>query len=101
MDLGLADATAAVGGCSSGMGWATARCLAGDGGRGAGVGRTKATLDNALTDLTHRGSADALGLVADIGDTAQVEKVFAELSERWDGELNVLINTVGPGAPGL
>ena len=31
---------------------------------------------------------------------AQVDKVFAELGERWDGELNVLINTVGPGAAG-
>jgi 3-oxoacyl-[acyl-carrier protein] reductase len=101
MDLGLADATAAVVGGSSGMGLATARCLAEDGARVAVIGRTKATLDNAVTDLTDRGSADALGLVADIGDTAQVEKVFAELSERWDGELNVLINTVGPGAPGL
>jgi 3-oxoacyl-[acyl-carrier protein] reductase len=101
MDLGLADATAAVVGGSSGMGLATARCLAEDGARVAVIGRTKATLDNAVTDLTDRGSADALGLVADIGDTAQVEKVFAELSERWDGELNVLINTVGPGGPGL
>jgi 3-oxoacyl-[acyl-carrier protein] reductase len=101
MDLGLADATAAVVGGSSGMGLATARCLAEDGARLAVIGRTKATLDNAVTDLTDRGSPDALGLVADIADTAQVEKVFAELSERWDGELNVLINTVGPGAPGL
>jgi len=100
MDLGLADATAAVVGGSSGMGLATARCLAEDGARVAVIGRTKATLDNAVTDLTGRGSPDALGLVADIGDAAQVEKVFAELSERWDGELNVLINTVGPGAPG-
>ena len=29
-----------------------------------------------------------------------VDKVFADLGERWDGELNVLINTVGPGAAG-
>jgi 3-oxoacyl-[acyl-carrier protein] reductase len=101
MDLGLADATAAVVGSSSGTGLATARCLAEDGARVAVIGRTKATLDNAVTDLTDRGSPDALGLVADIAYTAQVEKVFAELSERSDGQLNVLINTVGPGAPGL
>jgi 3-oxoacyl-[acyl-carrier protein] reductase len=101
MNLGLAAATAAEVGGSSGMGLATARCLAEDGSRVAVIGRSKATLDNAVTDLTDRGSPDALGLVADIADTAQVEKVFAELSERWDGELNVLINTVGPGAPGL
>src|ERR1700733_7294275 len=101
MDLGLADATAAVVGSSSGTGLATARCLAEDGARVAVIGRTKATPDNAVTDLTDRGSPDALGLVADIAYTAQVEKVFAELSERSDGQLNVLINTVGPGVPGL
>ncbi len=100
MDLGLANATAVVVGGSRGMGLATARCLAEDGARVAVVGRTRATLDSAVTDLTGRGSPDALGLVADIGDAAQVDKVFAELGERWNGELNVLINTVGPGAAG-
>jgi NAD(P)-dependent dehydrogenase (short-subunit alcohol dehydrogenase family) len=82
------------------MGLATARCLADEGARVAVVGRTRDALDSAVTDLTGRGSPDALGLVADIGDAGAVEKVFAELGKRWDGELNVLINTVGPGAPG-
>jgi len=53
-----------------------------------------------VEDLTSRGSPDAVGIVADIGDGAAVDKVFAELGERWNSELNVLINTVGPGAPG-
>lgn len=100
MDLGLANATAAVVGGSSGMGLASARCLAEDGARVAVIGRTKGALDSAVTDLKERGSPDALGLVADIGDAAQVDGVFAELGERWGGELNVLINTVGPGAAG-
>src|ERR1700756_1985632 len=100
MDLGLADATAVVVGGSRGMGLATARCLADDGARVAVVGRGRDALDSAVTDLTERGSPDALGLVADIGDAAAVDKVFAELGERWGGELNVLINTVGPGAAG-
>ena len=100
MDLGLANATALVVGGSRGMGLATARCLAEDGARVAVVGRTRAVLDDAVTDLTDRGSPDAVGLVADIGDFGAVEKVFAELGRRWNGELNVLINTVGPGAAG-
>jgi 3-oxoacyl-[acyl-carrier protein] reductase len=100
MDLGLANATAVVVGGSSGMGLATARCLADEGARVAVVGRSKAKLDSAVTDLNGRGSPDALGLAADIRDAGQVDKVFAELGGRWDGELNVLINTVGPGAPG-
>ena len=100
MDLGLANARTAVVGGSRGMGLATARCLADEGARVAVIGRTSAALDIAVTDLTDRGSPDVLGLVADIGDAGQVDSVFADLAERWNGELNVLINTVGPGAAG-
>jgi 3-oxoacyl-[acyl-carrier protein] reductase len=100
MDLGLANAAAVVVGGSRGMGLATARCLAEEGARVAVVGRTRASLDSAVTDLTGRGSPDALGLAADIGDAGEVDQVFTELGQRWNGQLNVLINTVGPGAPG-
>ncbi len=100
MDLGLANATAVVVGGSRGMGLATARCLADEGARVAVVGRSLDALDSAVGDLTRRGSPEALGLAADIGDAAAVDKVFADLAGRWDGELNVLVNTVGPGAAG-
>jgi NAD(P)-dependent dehydrogenase (short-subunit alcohol dehydrogenase family) len=82
------------------MGLATARCLADDGAKLAIVGRTPAVLDEAVADLTRRGSPDAVALVADVTDAAQVDAVFAELGARWDGKLNALINTVGPGAVG-
>jgi 3-oxoacyl-[acyl-carrier protein] reductase len=100
MDLGLTNATAVVVGGGRGMGLATARCLADDGARVAIVARSRADLDRAAADLTDRGSPDAVGLVADIGDADQVNGVFAELGDRWNGELNVLINAVGPGAVG-
>jgi NAD(P)-dependent dehydrogenase (short-subunit alcohol dehydrogenase family) len=100
MDLGLANATAVVVGGSRGMGLAASRCLASDGARVALVGRTRASLDSAVADLKDRGSPDALGIAADIGDAAEVDMVFAEIGSRWNGELNVLINTVGPGASG-
>lgn len=100
MDLGLADAAAVVVGGGRGMGLATARCLAEDGARIAVVGRTPEVLDAAATDLTRRGSPDALGLAADTSDAEQVQRVFDELSARWDGELNILINAVGPGSVG-
>lgn len=100
MDLGLKDAAAVVAGGGRGMGLATARCLADEGARVAVIGRTQAVLDEAAEDLARRGSPDAVGLVADISDVGQVEKLFAELSERWDGELNVLVNAVGPSALG-
>jgi len=100
VDLGLANAAAVVVGGSRGMGLATARCLAEEGARVAVVGRTRASLDGAVADLAGRGSTDAVGLVADIGDAGEVDEVFAELGQRWNRELNVLINTVGPGVPG-
>ena len=100
MDLGLRDATAVVVGGGRGMGFAAARCLAEDGARVAVVGRTKDVLDRSAKDLTECGSPDALGLVADTTDADQVQRVFDELSQRWDGQLNALINAVGPGSIG-
>jgi 3-oxoacyl-[acyl-carrier protein] reductase len=100
MDLGLKDAGAVIVGGGRGMGLAAARCLAEDGARVAVVGRTADVLDAAAKTLIDRGSPDALGLVADTTDAEQVQRVFDELSQRWDGELNVLINAVGPSTQG-
>ena len=99
MDLGLNDAATVVIGGGRGMGVATARCLAEERCAGGG-GRSQSVLDAAAEDLTRRGSPDALGLVADIRDVEQVDRVFAELGPRWNDELNVLINAVGPGSMG-
>ena len=96
MDLGLKDATAVVVGGGRGMGLAAARCLADDGARVALVGRNRAVLDSATADLSLRGSPDAVALVADAEDEQQVQRVFEEISDRWGGELNILIDTVGP-----
>ena len=100
MDLGFTDATAVVVGGGRGMGLAAARCLADDGARVALVGRTKGVLDSAAQDLTARGSPDAIGLVADTTDAAQVQSAFDEVSRRWGPQLNVLVNAVGPGTQG-
>lgn len=100
MDLGLAGAATVVVGGGRGMGLATAQCLADDGARVAIVGRSREVLEAAAADLASRGSPDAVPIVADTGDEAEVQRVFDELGERWDGELNALVNTVGPSAAG-
>ena len=100
MDLGLENATAVVVGGGRGMGLATARCLADDGARIAIVGRTQSVLDKAVEDLSGRGSPDALGVVADVTDAQAAQRVFDREGARWDGQLNVLVNVVGPGAVG-
>ncbi|CDO27405.1 SDR family NAD(P)-dependent oxidoreductase [Mycolicibacterium porcinum] len=99
MDLGFAGAATVVVGGGRGMGFATAQCLAEDGARIAIVGRSRDVLDAAATELTRLGSPEAVPIVADTSDSFQVEQAFATVGERW-GELNALINTVGPGAAG-
>ncbi|MBU9764295.1 SDR family oxidoreductase [Mycobacterium sp. TNTM28] len=99
MDLGFAGAATVVVGGGRGMGFATAQCLAEDGARIAIVGRSKDVLDAAATQLSRLGSPEAVAIVADTTDSGQVERAFGEVDERW-GEINALINTVGPGAAG-
>ncbi len=41
------------------------------------------------------GLRDALALVADTADDAHVQQIFADLGDRWDGELNIVVNVVG------
>ncbi|MGV0643043.1 SDR family NAD(P)-dependent oxidoreductase [Mycolicibacterium sp. XJ879] len=100
MDLGLKDAAAVVVGGGRGMGFAAARCLAEDGARVAVVGRTKSVLDEAADTLSRCGSPEAVGLVVDITDDDAVQRLFDDVGRRWGGELNVLINAVGPDAVG-
>lgn len=100
MDLGLRDAATVVVGGSRGMGLATAQCLAEEGAKVAVVGRSAEDVERAVASLVDRGSPDAVGLVADARDLAQVESVFTRLGQRWGGELNSLITTVGPNVQG-
>lgn len=100
MNLGLKNASAVVVGGGRGRGLAAARCLADDGARIAIVGRTKSVLDEAVDDLSRRGSPDALELVADVTDAKAAQGVFDQVGERWDGELNILVNVAGPSAVG-
>jgi NAD(P)-dependent dehydrogenase (short-subunit alcohol dehydrogenase family) len=97
MDLGLSGAAAAIVGGTKGMGLATAECLAEDGARVALLGRTQSSLDEALDLVRKAGARDALGLRVDVRDAGQVEAAFAEVGKRW-GELNILVNLVGPDA---
>ena len=99
MDLGLRGAAAVVNGGTGGMGRATAECFAADGARVAIFGRTQSTLDETVRALRELGSPDAVGLRVDVGITSQVDAAFAELGQRW-GELNILVNTVGPHQAG-
>jgi len=96
MDLGLSGAAAAVTGGTKGMGQAIAETLAAEGARVAVLARGQPALDVTVERLLAVGAPEALGLSADVADVSQVEAAFSELDHCW-GELNVLVNTVGPG----
>ena len=97
MDLGLDGATAVVTGGSKGMGRAVAERLAAEGARVAVVARGREALDETVAALHEVGSTESWALSVDVTDRARVEAAFAEVAARWDS-LNVLVNTLGPGA---
>jgi NAD(P)-dependent dehydrogenase (short-subunit alcohol dehydrogenase family) len=96
MDLGLAGATAVVQGGTQGMGRAAAECFAVDGASVGVLARTEADLQSTVERLLELGAPDAVGLRADITKPAEVEAAFAEVRDRWDGRLNILVNATGP-----
>ncbi len=96
MDLGLSGSATAVAGGTKGIGRAVAETLAAEGARVAVLARGRAGLDDAVRRLLALGAADVLALATDVTDLGQVQRAFEDLGQRW-GELNVLVNTVGPG----
>jgi len=96
VDLGLQGSAAVVTGGSKGMGRAIAAAFADDGARVAVLARGQAAIDDTVAELRGRGCPDAVGLSVDLTDPSAIEGAFATIGERW-GEINSLINTIGPG----
>jgi 3-oxoacyl-[acyl-carrier protein] reductase len=99
MDLGLAGATSVIVGGTRGIGLASALCLAGEGCRVGILGRDAGRLERSARLLADAGSPEVLALTADVCSGAEVQAAFESVRARW-GELNALINTVGPGSAG-
>jgi NAD(P)-dependent dehydrogenase (short-subunit alcohol dehydrogenase family) len=97
MDLGLEGATAVVTGGSKGMGRAIAERLAIEGAQVAVLARGRQAIDDTVAALHGVGSDRSFGLTVDVTDKEGVDAAFAELDRRWSS-LNVLVNTLGPGA---
>lgn len=97
MDLGLDGATAVVTGGSKGMGRAIAVRLATEGAQVAVMARGRQALDETVAALHEVGSSGSMGVAVDVTDRQQVDASFAQLERQW-GSLNVLVNTLGPGA---
>ncbi len=95
MELGLAGSGAVVTGGTKGMGRAIAEAFADDGARVAVLARGAEAIDETVEELRRRGSPDAVGISVDLTDGEAIADAFGQLGDRW-GEINSLVNTVGP-----
>jgi 3-oxoacyl-[acyl-carrier protein] reductase len=81
------------------MGLAIATRLAADGGRLALLARRPERLERALAKVQEAGASDVVAIPTDATVDADVAAAFAAIDERW-GEVNALVNAVGPSAAG-
>jgi len=95
--FGLDGQVAIVTGGGGALGSAMAHGLAQAGARVVLLGRTQTRLDQAVADITRAGG-DAIGLVADVHDRAQLVSVRDELGARF-GRIDILINAAGGNVP--
>jgi short-subunit dehydrogenase len=72
-------------GASSGIGRATAHRLAQQGARLVVSSRSEAVLAQVAEECRQRGAEDVLVCTADVGERAQVERLFAAARERYGG----------------
>jgi NAD(P)-dependent dehydrogenase (short-subunit alcohol dehydrogenase family) len=90
MDLGLTGKLALVTGSTAGIGYATCESLAREGARVIVNGRTKETVDAAVTKLNAGVSTNAVGFAGDLTTTAAA----AELVGRYP-DVEILVNNLG------
>ena len=93
MDLGIAGKNALVTGGSRGLGRQCALSLAAEGVNVAICGRTRGTLDGTVAELEALG-VSALGVVADVTEISDVERLHAETVSGL-GPVDILVNNAG------
>jgi NADP-dependent 3-hydroxy acid dehydrogenase YdfG len=84
---------ALVTGASSGIGEATVLALVAEGARVAAAARRKERLDALVKRVEERGG-QALPLVVDVTDEAQVREMIRRTRETW-GRIDILVNDAG------
>ena len=91
MDLGLRGRRAVITGSSKGLGQATAETLAAEGVDVHLVARDGKALERIATDLGKRHGVEASFSALDLSDSANVDGLFAQLTDRID----ILVNNAG------
>jgi len=96
MDLHLTDKVAIVGGGSDGIGYAVADRLLAEGARVTVFSRRESKVAAAVASLAARHGGDrVLGLPADCGDAADLDRVTAETVDRFGPAVHVLVTNDG------
>jgi 3-oxoacyl-[acyl-carrier protein] reductase len=95
MDLGISGRRAAVAAASTGLGFATAEALAGEGVRVAICGRDRDRIDAAAERI----GGDTVGIVSDVSSPDAAAEFVAQARERLGG-LDILVPNCGGPPPG-
>ena len=95
----IASSAACVTGAGSGIGRATARLFADEGARVAVVDRVGDAVEKVVAEIRGAGG-EAIGVVADLADTAEIDRVVREVVERFGG-LDILVNNAGVSIPAM
>ena len=89
----IADKVAIVTGAASGMGAATAKLFADEGARVAALDVNAEPLA-AVTDEITTAGGEVRGWTCDLGDRAEIERVFGEIAAHF-GAIDILVNNAG------
>lgn len=100
MDLGVGGKVALITGASKGIGYATARVLAGEGCRVAIAARDPERLAKAAAELQADTGAEVVGFAGDMTQTDDVQSVVDATIERF-GQLDILVTCAGSSPGGL
>ena len=95
MDLGLQEKSAVVLASTTGLGFAVARSLCGEGARVAISGRDRGRLETALSELASFGDR-IWGETLDVTDAAALKRHFEAANERGRGLQILVVNAGGP-----
>lgn len=101
MNIGIEDfagKVSVVTGGASGIGRALAEALAKQGSRVVLADVERVALDTTTAELEKSTGAEVLGVLTDVSDLASVESLADEVFDRF-GEVNILVNNAGVGAP--
>src|ERR1700748_2978749 len=98
MDLQLKGKRALVTGGSKGIGKAVARALLLEGADVALLARHEQTLLDAVSELAMQTGGDAIAVVADTTDDAQVREACATAAKQLGGAIDILVNAAAAPA---